>query len=53
MTGTPMIKHGIDQAALINKFSEATAQQGEAIRKAVTETTLKALQVRELTLANI
>ena len=48
-----MIKHGIDQAALINKFSEATAQQGEAIRKAVTETTLKALQARELSLANI
>jgi hypothetical protein len=53
MTGTPMIKHGIDQAALINQFSEATAQQGEAIRRAVTETTLKALQGRELSLTNI
>ncbi len=48
-----MIKHGIDQEALIKKFSEATAQQGEAIRKAVTDATLKALQGRELTLANI
>jgi hypothetical protein len=48
-----MIKHGIDQDALISKFSEATAKQGEAIRKAVTETTLKALQGRELSLANI
>ena len=48
-----MIKHGIDQDALINKFSEATAKQGEAIRKAVNEATLKALQGRELTLANI
>jgi hypothetical protein len=48
-----MIKHGIDQEALISKFSDATAKQGEAIRKAVTETTLKALQGRELSLANI
>jgi len=48
-----MIKHGIDQEALISKFSEASAQQGEAIRKAVTEATLKALQGRELSLANI
>ena len=48
-----MIKHGIDQEALIKQFSEATAKQGDAIRKAVTEATLKALQGRELTLANI
>jgi hypothetical protein len=48
-----MIKHGIDQEALISRFSEATAKQGEAIRKAVTETTLKALQGRELSLSNI
>ena len=47
------MKHGIDQEALINQFSEATAKQGEAIRKAVSETTLKALQGRELSLANI
>ena len=48
-----MIKHGIDQQALIKQFSEATAQQGEALRKAVNDATLKALQGRELTLANI
>jgi len=48
-----MFKHGIDQDALITKFSQATAQQGEALRKAVNEATLKALQGRELTLANI
>ncbi len=48
-----MIKHGIDQDALIKQFSQATAQQGEALRKAVNEATLKALQSRELTLANI
>jgi hypothetical protein len=48
-----MIKHGIDQEALIDKFSEATAKQGDAVRKAVTEMTLKALQGRELTLAHI
>src|SRR5512141_2110888 len=51
--GTPMIKHGIDQEALIAKFSEASAKQGEAIRKAVTETTSKARQGRELSLKNI
>jgi predicted transcriptional regulator len=48
-----MIKHGIDQEALINQFSAASAKQGEAIRKAVGDATLKALQGRELTLANI
>ncbi len=48
-----MMKHGIDQDALISQFSKATAQQGETLRKAVTEATLKALQGRELTLANI
>jgi len=48
-----MIKHGIDQEALIKQFSEASAKQGAAVRKAVTEMTLKALQGRELTLANI
>jgi hypothetical protein len=48
-----MIKYGIDQDALIKQFSQATAQQGEALRKAVNEATLKALQGRELTLANI
>ena len=48
-----MIKSGIDQDALIEMFSQATAKQGEALRKAVSEATLKALQGRELTLANI
>ncbi len=48
-----MMKHGIDQDALINQFSQATAQQGDALRKAVNDATLKALQGRELTLANI
>jgi primosomal protein N'' len=48
-----VIKHGIDQDALIKQFSEATAKQGEALRKAVNQATLKALQGRELTLANI
>jgi hypothetical protein len=48
-----MIKSGIDQDALVAMFSQATAKQGEALRKAVSEATLKALQGRELTLANI
>ena len=48
-----MIKHGIDQDALINQFSQATVKQGETLRKAVFEGTLKALQGRELSLANI
>jgi hypothetical protein len=48
-----MIKSGIDQDALVNMFSQATAKQGEALRKGVSEATLKALQGRELTLANI
>lgn len=48
-----ILKHGIDQVALIKKFTEASAKQGETVRKAVHEATLKALQGRELTLANI
>ncbi len=48
-----MMKAGIDQDAIINMFSQATAKQGEALRKAVSEATLKALQGRELTLENI
>ena len=48
-----MIKAGIDQDALVKQFSEASAKQGEALRKAVSEATLKALQGRELTLTNI
>lgn len=48
-----IFKHGIDQAALVNKFTEASAKQGETVRQAVHDATLKALQSRELTLANI
>jgi hypothetical protein len=48
-----MIKAGIDQSALITMFAEASAKQGEALRKAVSEATLRALQGRELTLDNI
>lgn len=47
------MKSGIDQDAIIDMFSQATAKQGEALRKTVGETTLKALQGRELTLENI
>jgi hypothetical protein len=48
-----MLKSGFDAQALVDKFSEASATQGEALRKAVGEATLKALQGRELTLKNI
>lgn len=48
-----MMKAGIDQDALITMFSAASAKQGEALRKAVGDATLKALQSRELTLDNI
>jgi len=48
-----MMKSGIDQDALITMFAEASAKQGEALRKAVSEATLRALQGRELTLDNI
>ena len=48
-----MSKTGIDQDALIQMFAQATAKQGDALRKAVAEATLRALQGRELTLKNI
>ena len=48
-----MIKNGIDQNALIAQLAEASIRQGEAIRDAVQQATLQALQGRELTLANI
>jgi formate dehydrogenase maturation protein FdhE len=48
-----MIKSGIDQDALIDMFAEASAKQGDKLRKAVAEATLKALQGRELTLDNM
>ena len=48
-----MIKSGIDQDALIDMFAEASAKQGDKLRKAVADATLKALQGRELTLENV
>jgi hypothetical protein len=48
-----MIKSGIDQDALIDMFAEASAKQGDKLRKAVADATLKALQGRELTLDNV
>ena len=48
-----MIKAGIDQDALIDMFAEASAKQGDKLRKAVADATLKALQGRELTLDNV
>lgn len=48
-----MIESGIDQEAMVRMFSEASAKQGEALRRGVGEATLKALQGRELTLQNI
>jgi hypothetical protein len=48
-----MDRFGIDQDALIAQFSQATAQQGEALRNAVHEATLGALRGRELTLKSI
>ncbi len=48
-----MAKPLIDPDALIEMFETATAKQGEQLRKAVSEATLRALQTRELTLKNI
>ena len=48
-----MMKSGIDQDALVKMFTDATAKQGETLRKAVSEATLKALQGRELTMENV
>ena len=48
-----MIKAGIDTDAIVKMFSEASVKQGEALRKGVSEATLKALQGRELTMENI
>ena len=48
-----MMKSGIDQDALIKMFTEASAKQGDMLRKAVSEATLKALQGRELTVENM
>jgi uncharacterized protein related to proFAR isomerase len=48
-----MIKAGIDQDAITELVAKAGVRQAEAVRKAVYEATLKALQGRELTLENI
>ena len=48
-----MLKSGIDQNAIIDMIAQAATKQGDALRKAVGDATLKALQGRELTLANI
>jgi hypothetical protein len=48
-----MMKSGIDQQALATMFAETTAKQGEALRKAVSDATLKALQGREMTVKNM
>lgn len=48
-----MSKPIFDAEALIAMFENATAKQGEQLRKATTEATTAALQGRELTLKNI
>ena len=48
-----MMKAGIDHDAIIKMFAEASTKQGEALRKAVADATLKALQGRELSMGNI
>ena len=48
-----MIKSGIDQDALIDMFAEASAKQGDKLRKAGADAALQALQGRELTLENV
>lgn len=48
-----MTKPLIDADALIDMFENASARQGEQLKKAVSDATLAALQGRALTLANI
>ena len=48
-----MTKSAIDHDALMEQFSKASATQGAALRKAVEEATLRALQSRELTLKSV
>lgn len=48
-----MSKTGFDQDALIEMFAQASARQGEALRGAVQQAMLQALQGRELTLKNM
>lgn len=48
-----MMKSGFDSDALIDQFAHASAQQTAQLRQAVYDATLRALQGRELSLANI
>lgn len=48
-----MSKTGFDHDALVEQFAQASAKQGEALRQAVQQATLKALQGRELTLKSV
>jgi hypothetical protein len=48
-----MATGGFDADALTEMFAQASAKGGDALRKAVSEATLRALQGRELTLRNI
>lgn len=48
-----MMKSGIDQDALIDQFASASAKQTAQLRQAVHDATMRALQGRELSLANI
>jgi len=48
-----MAKPMIDPEALVQMFESATAKQGAQLKQAVSQTTLAALQGRELTLKNI
>ena len=48
-----MLKSGIDQDALIEMFSTASARQSQQLQDAVCQATLGALQGRELSLKNI
>ncbi len=48
-----MIKSGIDQQALIEKFANASAKQADQLRQTVYQATLGALQGRELNLKNV
>ena len=48
-----MAKSGFDHDALIQQFTQASTKQGTALRDAVQQATLKALQGRELTVKSI
>jgi hypothetical protein len=49
----PMPKAMFDTDALISQFESASAAQGDKLRQLVADTTLQALQGRELTLRNV